>query len=118
MKIGDQVDNGIYVGKINGHYIICSPIEYELPFEVDWFQANEYCKSIGMELPSKEELNLLYELRKLAPDYFPKREFHGYWSSSECTPKDAWAQCFFNGYQFEENKASNYHARPIKRIKI
>ena len=118
MKIGDCIHGGIYVGDYGGHYVICSPIEYDLPVDVDWHQASNYCKAIGMELPTKEELNLLYELYKIAPKYFPKREFHGYWSSTECTPTDVWAQFFFNGYQFEDNKASNYRARSIKRIKI
>ena len=118
MKIGDSAYGGIYAGSVNGYRIICSPIEYDLPFRVNWTQATEYCKSIGMELPSKEELNLLYKRYKSTPEYFPNREYHWYWSSSECSSTGAWIQTFSNGVQQTFNKTSSYYVRPIKRIKI
>lgn len=118
MKFGDFVHGGIYVGDHSGHHIIFSPIEYDLPFRVDWNQANEYCKSIGMELPSKEELVLLYELYKQRTDYFPKRDYHWYWSSTESSSTHAWGQGFGNGDQDAGNKASNGYVRAVRRVEI
>ena len=118
MQIGDMAYGGIYVDKINGHHIICSPIEYDLPVEVNWYQAAEYCRAIRMDLPTIEELNLLYNLFNLAPEYFPNRYFHWYWSSSERTSTIAWGQYFDGGGQFMSSKASGGYVRPIKRIKV
>ena len=118
MKFGVFVHGGIYAGRIDGHHIICPPNEYELPFEVDWYQANEYCKALGMELPTKEELNLLYELYKLKPEYFPKQKYQWYWSSTESSSTDAWFQAFTSGHQFTGIKVDFTYVRPIKRIKI
>ena len=118
MQIGDKAYGGIYVGDRKGHHIIYSPIEYELPFGVNWFQASEYCKSIGMELPTKEELNLLYKLYKSFPEYFPKRDYHWYWSSTESSSTLAWHQVFNYGRQLTGYKTNDAYVRPIKRIKI
>ena len=118
MKLGDKSYGGIYAGDHDGHYIICSPIEYDLPVEVNWYQAIDYCKALGMELPTKEELNLLCELYKSNPKYFPKRKFLWYWSSTESSSTDAWAQYFFNGEPLTGSKATVTYVRPIKRIKI
>jgi len=118
MKIGDFAYGGIYAGDHDGHHIICSPIEYELPAKVNWYQADEYCKSIGMELPSKEELNLLYELYKSSPDYFPKRDYHWYWSSTERSSTVACGQDFYDGYQFTNFKTNSNYVRAVRRVEI
>lgn len=118
MKVGDFTHGGIYAGTIDNHHIICSTIEYELPIEVDWHQANNYCKAIGMELPTKEELKLLYDLYRLAPKYFPKRQYPWYWSSTESSSTDAWVQYFFSGRPLAGSKATETPVRPIKRVKI
>ena len=118
MKIGDFVYGGIYAGDHDGHHIICPPLEYELPIRVNWFQANEYCKSISMELPTNEELIILYKLCKSFPEYFPNRKFYWYWSSTESSSTDAWYQYFPNGYQLMLTKTGNLYVRPIKRNKV
>ena len=118
MQIGEQTECGIYAGDHDGHHIICSPIEYDLPCSVNWYQASEYCKSIGMELPTKEELNLLYKLYKSSPEYFPKRDYHRYWSSTESSSTLAWIQHFSVGFQSAFNKTRSYYVRAVRRIKI
>ena len=118
MQIGDKAYGGIYAGDHDGHHIICSPFEHDLPFRVDWNQANEYCKSIGMELPSKEELNLLYELYKQRSDYFPKRDYHWYWSSTESSSSLAWGQNFTTGTQSTYSKPYYYYVRAVRRVEI
>ena len=118
MQIGDKTDGGIYAGDHNGHHIICSPIEYDLPRRVNWDQVTEYCKSIGMELPTKEELNLLYTLYTARLEYFPKRYYQWYWTSTELPIACVWAQHFTTGFQTTSSKAKRNYAIPIKRIKI
>ena len=118
MQIGEQAEGGIYAGKINGHHIICSPIEYDLPFEVNWHQAVDYCKALGMELPSKEELNLLFKMYEATPEYFPKREYLWYWSSTEHMSTYVWRQYFGDGSQYRDKRTDSNYVRPIKRIKV
>lgn len=121
MQVGERAYGGIYAGDHNGHHIIYSTKDYDLPCRVNWYQATEYCKTIGMELPSKEELNLLYKLYKFYrpfPEYFPRQENRWYWTSTESSSTDAWWQNFVYGYQYIGRKSDNYHIRPIKRIRI
>ena len=118
MQVGDFAYGGIYAGSVNEHHIICSPIEYDLPVRVNWFQATEYCKALGMELPTKEELNLLYKLYESNPKYFTKRRYQWYWSSTEISPTFAWYQNFLNGFQGTINKTYASYVSAIRRVKI
>lgn len=61
-------------------------------------------------LPSKEELNLLYENKEIIGGYQ-----HGYyWSSSEVDAHFAWYQHFDFGFQDYLNKDFSYYFRPIR----
>jgi len=63
-------------------------------------------------LPSKDELNLMYQNLKtagiggFADDY--------YWSSSEYSSNYAWIQYFYNGYQYYFNKFSYNRVRAVR----
>ena len=63
-------------------------------------------------LPSKDELNLMYENLKFfgfggfADDY--------YWSSSEYSAFSAWYQSFFDGNQIYNSKSLNYRVRAVR----
>jgi hypothetical protein len=63
-------------------------------------------------LPSKDELNLMYQNLKLAgiggfaDDY--------YWSSSESSSYYAWVQYFYNGYQTNYYKGYNERVRAVR----
>jgi hypothetical protein len=63
-------------------------------------------------LPSKDELNLMYENLKV----FGVGGFAGtsYWSSSEYDAVTAWAQGFYNGSQFDYNKISEDRVRAVR----
>ena len=118
MKIGDKTDGGIYAGLVNGHHIIYSPMEYKLPVEVNWFQAVDYCKVIGMELPSIDELHLLCELYDSHSIYVPKRNYNCYWTSTEIEDTFALVVGFCDrGWDAVPKNYFNY-VQPIKRIKI
>jgi hypothetical protein len=118
MKIGDFVHGGYYAGDHDGHHIICSPIEYELPFRVNWHQATKYCKKLGMALPSKPESTLLYNLSKTNQDIIPDRGCVWYWTSTDCSSIGVFDVSFHTGLQGKVRKTSRLYTRPIIRIKI
>ena len=61
-------------------------------------------------LPSKEELNLLYnnkdKIGGFSDDY--------YWSSSEYSSNRAWCQYFHDGYQYDDHKDNSYRVRCLR----
>jgi len=61
-------------------------------------------------LPSKEELNLLYEQKEIIGGY----EHGYYWSSSEFATNFAWYQHFDFGFQDYLNKDFSYFYRPVR----
>ena len=62
-------------------------------------------------LPSKDELNLLYENRAVAGSM----KIRCYWSSSQYDTNSAWNQNFYDGYQYLFNfKHYDYGVRAIR----
>ena len=107
----DETETGIGAGKRNTKKIIIScrsagseKIAARLCDQLvldgysDWF------------LPSKEELNLLYEEKEIIGGY----EHGYYWSSSEFEAQFAWYQHFDFGFQDYLNKDFSYFYRPIR----
>ena len=82
--------------------------------QANWDDARLYCFSLNIEgktgwrLPTKEELNKIYE---------SDNDFVGnyYWSSTEGNGGDAWSQYFGNGYQSNNGKGNGgYYVRAIR----
>ena len=77
---------------------------------MNWEDANNWCKSIGQDLPPREVLLMAFlnpEIRsKFANDY--------YWSSSEFDSNGAWGQDFNDGIQFDGDK---YFALPVRAVR-
>jgi prepilin-type N-terminal cleavage/methylation domain-containing protein len=74
----------------------------------NWAGAKKACDYIGMRLPTKDELNMLYQHKdELAMSSV------GYWSSTEATDKlFAWSQSFPDGNQsanHKDNGDAYYH---------
>ena len=62
-------------------------------------------------LPSKDELNLLYQQKTVVGGF----AFNYYWSSSEDSSDDAWLQYFYNGLQYYSgNKGSTLPVRAVR----
>lgn len=105
----------IYVGAIigaNGHgrHVILLP---EHPKEyMSWQEAMDWSKSVGGDLPSRIEQDLLFDQKKA--------EFsdEGYWSNEQDDDLAdiAWYQDFFDGYQFITSKSPSLRARAVRRV--
>lgn len=67
----------------------------------------------GWYLPSKEELNLMYEnLHKNGLGSFAS-DHYSYWSSSEYSASSAWRQ-YFSGYQGYNDRIGACRVRPVR----
>jgi hypothetical protein len=64
----------------------------------------------GWYLPSKDELNLLYSQKDVVGGFAS----YGYWSSSQDSSNDAWAQYFDFGGQADNGKGSTYRVRAVR----
>lgn len=83
---------------------LCKVLECEVNGEMfkDWF------------LPSKDELNLMYnDLCKQGLGSFAL-SYSFYWSSSESSAYEAWRQDFNGGVQYSIDRSSAYRVRPIR----
>jgi len=71
---------------------------YKFRGYTDWF------------LPSKDELNALYDARDVVGAFASVE----YWSSSQYNNKDAWAQYFVDGQQYADVKANAVRVRAVR----
>ena len=61
-------------------------------------------------LPSKEELNYLYQERNVVGGFAD----NSYWSSTEDGSNGAWVQFFGNGFQFDSFKLNPLAVRAVR----
>ena len=96
VKIGDKKDGGIvyWVDATGKHGLIAYAKDLGI---IKWDAANEACKNLGAgwRLPTKDELNKLYEAKHLAivASYFM------FQSSTEVDQYNVWAQSLSSGKQ-------------------
>ena len=85
--------------------------------QANWDDARLYCFSLNIEgktgwrLPTKEELNEIYESTN------DLEEYGWYWSSTEFNTSSAWLQDFNYADQDYYNKLGNYYVRAIRDLK-
>ena len=65
---------------------------------------------LNWHLPTKDELQLLYEHRNLVGGFAD----HLYWSSTESGSFNAWFQNFYTGHQLNSNKNLTYRVRTVR----
>ena len=82
--------------------------------EMTWDQAKAACANLsnGWRLPTKDELNLIYENKDRVGGF----AFNYYWSSTENNYYDAWLQYFNNGNQSYDGKYSLCNVRAVRAI--
>ena len=83
--------------------------------EANWHDARLYCFALnidgktGWRLPTKEELNEIYESEN-------DLEKSLYWSSTEFDTGGAWRQSFHFGFQANGYKDTNVYVRAIRSV--
>jgi formylglycine-generating enzyme required for sulfatase activity len=84
--------------------------------QANWYDAKLYCFSLnidgktGWRLPTKEELDEIYESENDFIDAY-------YWSSTEYNGSSAWGQTFSAGTQYSDGKYNGgYYVRAIRSI--
>jgi hypothetical protein len=82
---------------------------------MNWHEAVEVCKKLGKgwRLPTKDELNFLYE-NKEEIGGFGGFANNGYWSSTELDYFIAWRQNFFTGLQLSYIKLNTNSVRAVR----
>jgi hypothetical protein len=113
--LGQEHGGGIviYVNANGDHGMIVSSKEVG---NVDWEKAKKICAAYkegnvgGWRLPSKDELNIIYQNRKHLGNY----NKGNYWSSTEEGKNSATTINFSNGNQTKSNKQSNFAVRAVR----
>jgi regulator of replication initiation timing len=78
-----------------------------------WDNAKKACADLGdgWRLPTKDELNILYENKDKIGGF---AEGFTYWSSTESDNFYAWRQDFYNGYQLTSYKLGGNNVRAVR----
>lgn len=98
--------------------IVKENIHFELysedaPKEMNWYEAINYCKSLGegWRLPTITEMFYIYENK-----FITKQKC--YWSSTEYDGSVAWFFPFFDGSAYYYSfKSNSYYVRAVRDIK-
>jgi hypothetical protein len=79
---------------------------------MEWATASKACADLGdgWRLPTKEELNTLYQNRYVIGGFTKNY----YWSSSEYVNSSAWTQGFISGYQPNLDKGNPNSVRAVR----
>ena len=77
-----------------------------------WDDAMKACADLGdgWRLPTKDELNLLYENKEKIGGFAD----NDYWSSTEDVNGDAWSQSFSDGIQYDYVEGTTYSVRAVR----
>ena len=82
----------------------------EAKARVKLLNSQDYKGFNDWRLPTKDELNLIYENKEDIGGF----SSNFYWSSSEYNANYAWIQYFFDGFQGNDNKDSNELVRCVR----
>ena len=79
---------------------------------MDWMEATKACADLGdgWRLPTKDELNILYENK----DKIGGFAYTYYWSSSESNAYNAWYFSFNNGSAYTNDKNNTLYVRAVR----
>ena len=83
---------------------------------MNWEDAKKACADLGdgWRLPTKEELNLIYQNK----DEIGGFAGYYYWSSTEASGNGAWEQYFGNGEQSSNYEGNIYDVRAVRALTI
>jgi hypothetical protein len=110
-----SIEGAIYAGLVPGflnepdyHLVLLAD---EAPARMKWAGAVSWAQSLGAELPSRNESAFLYAFHR---EQFSDDEW--YWTGTQYSSGDAWAQDFHDGYQDDIDKSSECRARAVRRF--
>ena len=86
----------------------------DFPNQMNWLAAQKACASLGpgWRLPTKDELNILYQSKDKIGGFF---DHDFYWSSTEDGTGFTWCQQFSSGEQISlGTRPNDYHVRAVK----
>ena len=80
--------------------------------EMNWDEAKKACENLGdgWRLPTKDELNMMYENQDKIGGFVP----FSYWSSTEGVDSRAWSHQFDGGDQYLDGKLANSEVRAVR----
>ncbi len=116
LRVGSKYAGGIvfYLDKTGSHGLVCADKDFG---EVRWGEASRLCLESNhnsyndWRLPTKDELNLLYQNRDVVGGFANER----YWSSTEYSHTGMWAHRFNDGRQFAyRNDQFNFYVRAVR----
>jgi len=90
----------------------------DFPSKMEWIDAKVACEALGVgwRLPTKDELNILYQNRKNIGGF----DIVDYWSSTEFACMFAWKQNFFTGIRYFKRNTGrhrySYNVRAVRTI--
>lgn len=87
------------------------PLRGTQQFAVQLCENLEYNGYDDWILPSKDELNLMYEIHKKDSESFSNTS---YWSSTDKDEVSTWVQSFINGSQYGESKYKRASVRAVR----
>jgi len=88
--------------------------------------AAEYCRSMGYDLPNKEELDFMFDNHDMIDSVDPSGGSNTFtsfgssyiWSSTEYSSGNAWIQRFSDGIQYGNGKGSSNWVAPVRRVSV
>lgn len=112
-KLGDILHDGgiVFYVDASGYHGLAANAE-DASIKATWHDARQLTGTnrLGWHLPTKDELQLLYEHRNLVGGFAD----HLYWSSTESGSFNAWFQNFYTGHQLNSNKNLTYRVRTVR----
>ena len=95
----------------------------DFPKEMTWIEAKKACVGLGSgwRLPTKDELNLIYQIKDKIGGFANYHSNNYYWSSTEYDYNYAWFFSFDLGSRYyddysEGSKFTNYYVRAVRNF--
>ena len=107
---GPEIEEGVATIKIGDLEVMTEDLG-----EMNWDDAMKACADLGdgWRLPTKDELNLLYENKEKIGGFTNDA---GYWSSTETGLSFAWLQDFIDGKPWSFFKTTPILVRAVRSI--
>jgi hypothetical protein len=112
-----DADSARIIGKaiIIGKLVVS---ENDFPTAMNWDEAKAVCTLLGKgwRLPTKDELNILYQNKFKIGGFEGDNDHDVHWSSTENDSLNAWFQIFTTGNQFSSSKDYTFYVRAVRSL--